>query len=109
LGQTRTPGGKDSQPSNTESQKRDREEKKAAEVKERGESFKKRQELQATVSLIQQDQLILQTYLEVVYTVHYIARQFGLQGYKLAQWLRFCATNRKVAGSIPDGVIGFFH
>jgi hypothetical protein len=25
-----------------------------------------------------------------------------------AQWLRHCATNRKVAGSIPDGV-GFFH
>jgi hypothetical protein len=25
----------------------------------------------------------------------------------VAQWLRFCATNRKVAGSIPDGVIGF--
>ena len=27
----------------------------------------------------------------------------------VAQWLRFCATNRKVAGSIPDGVIGIFH
>ena len=27
----------------------------------------------------------------------------------MAQWLRFCATNRKVAGSIPDGVIGIFH
>ena len=26
-----------------------------------------------------------------------------------AQWLRRCATNRKVAGSIPDGVIGIFH
>jgi len=25
-----------------------------------------------------------------------------------AQWLRCCATNRKVAGSIPAGVIGFF-
>jgi hypothetical protein len=23
--------------------------------------------------------------------------------------LRHCATNRKVAGSIPDGVIGIFH
>ena len=23
----------------------------------------------------------------------------------MAQWLRRCATNRKVAGSIPDGVI----
>ena len=24
----------------------------------------------------------------------------------MAQWLRCCATNRKVAGSIPDGAIG---
>ena len=27
----------------------------------------------------------------------------------VAQWLRYCATNRKVAGSIPDGVNGIFH
>jgi hypothetical protein len=27
----------------------------------------------------------------------------------VAQWLRYFATNRKVAGSIPDGVIGIFH
>ena len=27
----------------------------------------------------------------------------------VAQWLRCCATNRKVAGSIPDGVIGIIH
>jgi hypothetical protein len=26
----------------------------------------------------------------------------------VAQWLRHCATNRKVTGSIPDGVIGIF-
>jgi len=26
----------------------------------------------------------------------------------IAQWLRCCATNRKVAGSIPAGVSGFF-
>jgi len=30
-------------------------------------------------------------------------------GTAVAQWLRYCATNRKVAGSIPDGVIGIFH
>ena len=29
-------------------------------------------------------------------------------GHAVAQWLRCCATNRKVAGSIPDGVSGFF-
>jgi len=30
-------------------------------------------------------------------------------GTAVVQCLRFCATNRKVAGSIPDGVIGIFH
>jgi hypothetical protein len=30
-------------------------------------------------------------------------------GYAVAQWLRDCAANRKVAGSIPDFVIGTFH
>ena len=29
-------------------------------------------------------------------------------GTAVAQWLRCCATNRKVAGSIPDGVMEFF-
>jgi hypothetical protein len=27
----------------------------------------------------------------------------------VAQWSRYCATDRKVVGSIPDGVIGIFH
>ena len=30
-------------------------------------------------------------------------------GTAVAQWLRRCATNRTVAGSIPDGVTGIFH
>ena len=30
-------------------------------------------------------------------------------GTTVAQWLRCCATNRKVAGLIPAGVIGIFH
>jgi hypothetical protein len=30
-------------------------------------------------------------------------------GTVVAQWLRYCAANRKVAGSIPDSVIGIFH
>jgi len=30
-------------------------------------------------------------------------------GTAVAQWLRCCATHRKVAGSIPAGVIGIFH
>ena len=31
------------------------------------------------------------------------------RGTAVAQWLRCCATYRKVAGSIPDGVIEIFH
>jgi hypothetical protein len=30
-------------------------------------------------------------------------------GHAAAQWLRHCATNRKVSGSIPHSVIGIFH
>jgi hypothetical protein len=29
-------------------------------------------------------------------------------GTAVPQWLRYFATNRKVAGSVPDGVVGFF-
>jgi len=31
-----------------------------------------------------------------------------LAGAAVSQWLRCCATNQKVAGSIPAAVIGFF-
>jgi hypothetical protein len=30
------------------------------------------------------------------------------KGTAVAQWLRYCAANRKVAGSVPDGVMEFF-
>jgi hypothetical protein len=30
-------------------------------------------------------------------------------GTRWRSWLRHCATNRKVAGSFPDGVIEIFH
>jgi hypothetical protein len=29
-------------------------------------------------------------------------------GTAVAQWLRYCATNKRVADSIPDGVMEFF-
>ena len=38
--------------------------------------------------------------------IHYIHHVLG--GTAVAQWLRCCATNRKVAGSIPAGVSGLF-
>ena len=34
---------------------------------------------------------------------------FQCRGTRWRSWLRHCATSRKVAGSIPDGVIGIFH
>jgi len=33
----------------------------------------------------------------------------NIWGTAAAQWLRRCTTNRKVAGSIPDGVTGIFN
>jgi len=33
---------------------------------------------------------------------------YSILGTAVAQWLRCCATNQKVAGSIPAGVSGFF-
>jgi len=39
-----------------------------------------------------------------------LSQNFGMNwGTVVAQWLRCCATNRKVAGFIPDGVMGIFH
>jgi hypothetical protein len=40
---------------------------------------------------------------------HFKPVQFIPWGMRQRSWLRHCATSRKVAGSIPDGVIGFFH
>jgi len=37
--------------------------------------------------------------------IQYLPKALGTA---VAQWLRCCATNRKVAGSIPAGVSGFF-
>ena len=41
--------------------------------------------------------------------VSYSTTLLAAKGTSIAQWLRCCATNRKVAGSILDGVIGIFH
>ena len=37
----------------------------------------------------------------------YMTKKTG--GPRWRSWLRHCATSQKVAGSIPDGVIGIFH
>ena len=43
------------------------------------------------------------------FDVHFNASFNIFLGTEVAQWLRCCATNRQVAGSIPAGVIGIFH
>jgi hypothetical protein len=48
----------------------------------------------------------IQVYSAVYIFIYFITM---FKGTAVAQWLRYCATNRKVAGSIPDGVIGIFH
>ena len=47
--------------------------------------------------------LLMWSYLECI-----LASSVSCLGTAVAQWLRCCATNRKVAGSIPAGVSGFF-
>ena len=42
--------------------------------------------------------------------IHNLALLIALCGdTRWCTWLRHCATSRKVAGSIPDGVTGIFH
>ena len=54
------------------------------------------------LGIIQRDAIIkVRRYLYKVSVI------LGARG-RVAQWLRCCATNRKVAGSIPAGVSGFF-
>ena len=36
-------------------------------------------------------------------------QEYFLWGTRWRSWLRHCTASRKVAGSIPDGVIGIFH
>ena len=42
-------------------------------------------------------------------TLVYVPSTISLVGTRWRSWLRHCATSRKVAGSIPDGVIGIFY
>ena len=40
--------------------------------------------------------------------IHYFQTYWQHTGTAVAQWLRCCATNQKVAGSIPACISGFF-
>jgi hypothetical protein len=41
--------------------------------------------------------------------MHFVGSDYIEVGTQCRSWLSYCATNRKVAGSIPDGVIGILH
>jgi hypothetical protein len=41
--------------------------------------------------------------------ISFFLKAYYTLGTAVAQWLKDCATNREVAGSIPDGFIGIFH
>ena len=41
--------------------------------------------------------------------IYHLLTLLGAHQIFLVSGLRCCATNRKVTGSIPDGVIGIFH
>jgi len=47
--------------------------------------------------------------LPLQFSIYQSSYHFVADRSRVAQWLRCCATNRKVAGSIPAGVIGNFH
>jgi hypothetical protein len=42
------------------------------------------------------------------YTYNYL-KHIAIRGRRWRSWFRHCTTSRKVAGSIPDEVIGIFH
>jgi len=44
-----------------------------------------------------------------IMTLDYFKSVLQRMGTAVAQWLRCCAINWKVAGSIPAGVIGILH
>jgi hypothetical protein len=50
--------------------------------------------------------------LEILYVTKCVGYSFFHNlylGHAVMQWLKHFATNRKIAGLIPDGVTGFFH
>jgi len=45
----------------------------------------------------------------IIIIIIIICKFYGIQVTAVAQWLRYCSTNRKVADSIHDVVIWIFH
>jgi len=58
---------------------------------------------------IEMSQCISRHHIPVTWFTKFLIIHMFKLGTAVAQWLRCCDTNRNVAGSIPDGVIGIFH
>jgi hypothetical protein len=58
---------------------------------------------------LQQKKKIVSNKGKLGFFVHLTTLYIMMQGTVVAQWLRYCATHQKVAGLIPDGVIGTVH
>ena len=52
--------------------------------------------------------IIIYIYLRMCYVIFIYITALDW-GTRWRSWLRHCATSRKVAGSIPDGIIEIFH
>ena len=63
----------------------------------------------ATVSSSSSFLLFHTPLLHLHYLLCVLLNHLNIMGTAVAQWLTCCATNQKVAGSIPDGVIAIFH
>jgi len=59
-------------------------------------------------AMIQLPRVMQDVYKFLISELHNYIEYIQNTGAAVAQWLRCCATNRKVADSIPDGVIGIF-
>ena len=53
--------------------------------------------------------MILLIILLFIFVGFYLFTEKSFWGTRWRSWLRHCATSRKVAGSIPDGVTGISH
>ena len=62
----------------------------------------------ATSPFLQSAKITWFKFIRCVPLMFLFMKRLYLEGGAVVQWLRYCATNRKVAGSIPDGVIGIF-
>jgi hypothetical protein len=60
-----------------------------------------------TKAVLLKKKFIHSTYFRKIF--HILGFTSWNKGTAVAQWLRYCATNRKVASSIPDDVTGIFH